>query len=126
MANDNGNHYAEQSRAFLTQAFEELARDDLRQASEKGWGAAAQIVKAAAEERRMEHGGHGMLFNVVRRLRRETGEESLGSQFQIANGLHFNFYEGWYGREDVTEGLEQVSQFVDRVETLLNGHSGAS
>ena len=37
--------YRDQSRAYLEQANEELARDDLRQASEKGWGAASQIVK---------------------------------------------------------------------------------
>ena len=43
--------YRDQSRAYLEQANEELARDDLRQASEKGWGAASQIVKAVAEER---------------------------------------------------------------------------
>ena len=39
----------------MEQANEELARDDLRQASEKGWGAASQIVKAVAEERGWEH-----------------------------------------------------------------------
>ena len=42
--------YRDQSRAYLEQANEELARDDLRQASEKGWGAASQIVKAVASE----------------------------------------------------------------------------
>ena len=49
--------YRDQSRAYLEQANEELARDDLRQASEKGWGAASQIVKAVAEERGWEHNG---------------------------------------------------------------------
>ena len=49
--------YRDQSRAYLEQANEELARDDLLQASEKGWGAASQIVKAVAEERGWEHIG---------------------------------------------------------------------
>ena len=44
--------YREQSRVFLAQAhFEELAKGDLQQASEKGWGAASQMVKAIAQER---------------------------------------------------------------------------
>ena len=30
--------YKEQSRVLLAQAFEELAKGDLAQASEKGWG----------------------------------------------------------------------------------------
>ena len=41
--------YHEASRALLAQAESELARDDVRQASEKGLGAAAQMVKAIAE-----------------------------------------------------------------------------
>ena len=36
---------------MLDQANAELETGDLRQASEKGWGAAAQIVKAAAQNR---------------------------------------------------------------------------
>ena len=35
----------------LDEAFEKLDQGDLRQASENGWGAAAQMVKAVAEER---------------------------------------------------------------------------
>ena len=40
--------YQERSREYLAKAFEELEAGDLTQASEKGWGAAAQIVQAAA------------------------------------------------------------------------------
>ena len=57
--------YRDQSRAYLEQANEELARNDLRQASEKGWGAASQIVKAVAEERGWEHRGHMVLASDV-------------------------------------------------------------
>ena len=38
------------ARGFLTQAREELAKGDLRQASEKGWGAAAQMVKVVTRD----------------------------------------------------------------------------
>ena len=43
--------YREQSRIFLSEASEELVKGDLQQASEKGWGAASQMVKAIAQER---------------------------------------------------------------------------
>ena len=43
--------YQQQSRHLLTQALRELDQGDLVQASEKGWGAAAQMVKAVAEQR---------------------------------------------------------------------------
>ena len=43
--------YQTASRHLLAQAHEELAAGDTRQASEKGWGAAAQIVKSVAARR---------------------------------------------------------------------------
>ena len=47
--------YQQASQRFLAQAKEELAAGDLQQASEKGWGAAAQMLKAIAEQRGWEH-----------------------------------------------------------------------
>ncbi len=125
MVNGNGVSYTEQGRIFLSQAFDELARDDLMQASEKGWGAAAQVVKAAAEERGLPHDSHGFLFRAVRTLIDETDDDSLMFQFNIAGGLHSNFYQGGYGSRQVRAGLEQVSQFMDKVEGLLNGRNGS-
>ena len=43
--------YQQASQRFLAQAKQELANGDLPQASEKGWGATAQILKAIAEQR---------------------------------------------------------------------------
>ena len=48
MANGSDKEYLRQGRLFLNQAQEELSRDDLRQASEKGWGATVQLLKAYA------------------------------------------------------------------------------
>ena len=62
--------YKEQSRVFLAQAYEELAEGDLPQASEKGWGSAAQMVKAIAEERGWRHFSHRDIMRAVSALRR--------------------------------------------------------
>ena len=123
-ANDP-HEYAEQGRVFLNQAFEELGRDDLRQASEKAWGATTQVLKAYAEERELEHSKHRHLFTVINRLVAETNDRSLVPLFGTAGTLHDNFYEGKFDRDVVAFGLAQVSQFVDKVETLLNGRNGA-
>ena len=111
--------YRDQSRAYLEQANEELARDDLRQASEKGWGAASQIVKAVAEERGWEHRGHWELHNVVSLLVEESGDDELRTLFAIANHLYINFYEGWLDRDTVAFHLRQVTKFIEKVEALL-------
>ena len=61
------------SRQLLRQGWEELAAGDVRQASEKGWGAAAQMVKSIAERRAWQHTNHAALFTAVSRLVNETG-----------------------------------------------------
>ena len=111
--------YREQSRVFLEQAYRELREGDLRQASEKGWGAASQIVKAVASQRGWDHKHHRELFEVVYRLRRETGDRAISRLFEPANSLHTNFYEGMMAQDDVEDALERVGQFVDKLEALI-------
>ena len=110
--------YQTASRHLLTQAHEELAAGDTRQASEKGWGAAAQIVKSVAEQRGWEHRNHAALFNVISRLVAETGDGDIRDLFHIANSLHINFYENWDNAENVAGALSQMERFVDRLEPL--------
>ena len=113
--------YREQSRIFLAQAWEELAAGDLAQASEKGWGAAAQIVKGIAQERGWPHSKHRDLFSVIRNLRGETGDKELSVQFATASALHINFYDIEYPPEIIEDHLAQVELFVEKCEALLSG-----
>ncbi len=112
-------NYSSASRGFLAQAREELDRGDLTQASENGWGAAAQMVKAVAERRSWEHNGHALLYEVVRRLVEDTGDIQLGTLFHVTGNLHSNFYEDWLPQEMVQSGLDSVMEMVDRLEQLL-------
>ena len=69
--------YHDDSRVMLAQARFELAEGDARQASEKGWGAVALMLKAIAEQRGWEHGKHRQLSRVASRLRSETGNRDV-------------------------------------------------
>jgi uncharacterized protein (UPF0332 family) len=111
--------YTSASREFLAKAQEALEQDDLAQASEKGWGAAAQMVKAIAEQKGWQHNGHAYLFQTVRRLVEETGDNRLNELFHIANSLHSNFYENWLPVEMVQSGLDNVREFISKLEPLL-------
>ena len=111
--------YREQSRVFLAQAYEELAKGDLQQASEKGWGAASQVVKAIAQERGWRHRSHRHLHGVINALRRETDDPELASLFGAGENLHINFYENRYSSNNIRHLLQQVGQFVDKAEGLL-------
>ena len=105
---------------FLSQAFLELDEGDLRQASEKGWGAAAQVVKAVAEKRGWEHRQHDHLFAAVDTLAMELQDRDLFLNFHVASSLHTNFCEGWQTEEMVRQGLSEVRRFVATLEPLLD------
>jgi len=111
--------YATAGREFLAKAQEALAANDLAQASEKGWGAAAQMVKAVAQRRGWGHNGHALLFQVVRRLAEETGDVQINELFHFANSLHSNFYENWMHAEMVQSGLDNVGRLMEKLEQLL-------
>ena len=107
------------SRELLAKAEEALAEDDLLQASEKGWGAAAHMVKAVAESRGWRHNGHRELYRVANRLSEESGEAEVKGLFSIASALHGNFYENWMPKEMVAYDLAQVRVLVGKLEPRL-------
>ena len=111
--------YRDASRRLLAQARSELADGDLIQASEKGWGAAAQMVKAIAQQRGWRHRGHELLYDAVSILAQEAGDDDIDRLFELAGGLHTNFYEDWYGAGRVARGLSDVETFLDKLEPLL-------
>ena len=112
--------YVDRSAHYLAQASEELARGDSLQASEKGWGATAQIIKAVAEERGWDHSRHAQLIGIVRRIVEETGDADLWVAFGMSRNLHENFYEGELGPSDVNTHLGHIAGFVEKMRGLIN------
>ena len=116
----NGQRYSDTGREFIARARTYLAEDDLLQASEKGWGAAAQMVKAAAESRGWRHRSHRDLHVAINQLAEETGDAEIGDLFDAANQLHTNFYEGWLPRETVERNLSRVITLVEKLDGLTS------
>jgi hypothetical protein len=110
--------YAAQSRELLEKGQEALSQGDLVQASEKLWGAAAQMVKSVAERRGWPHSSHRDLFRVVSQLAQETGDTRMRSLFQLADSLHTNFYENWMTREYIEDGVPQVQELISKLERI--------
>ena len=111
--------YWETAESLLTRAQEELAKGNLRQASEKMWGAAALAVKALAHElegRRLA--SHGELWEFVGELSRRAGDVELGRLWRSASSMHVNFYEGWASREHVEDALSDVRELINRLKRL--------
>ena len=84
--------YRQQARAFLGKAHEYLAEDDLHQASEKGWGAAAWMAKAVAETQGWEYRQHAQFGVILQNIGDATGDDRLRVFRAVAYELHQNFY----------------------------------
>ena len=112
--------YQQASEHFLEQARGELAEGDLPQASEKGWGAVVQILKAVAEQRGWEHTRHRHHLVTTSRLRSETGDADIRRFFNSASALHENFYENTMEASEVAVGLDDVEVLMDKLILLLD------
>ena len=112
--------YRQASQHFLEQARAELAAGDLPQASEKGWGAATQILKAIAEQRGWEHSRHRHYHRTASRLRSETGDGDIRRLFAVASDLHENFYENDMDAVLVAESLDDVEALLVKLTPLLD------
>ena len=112
--------YQQASERFLAQARQEHSDGDLAQASEKGWGAAAQILKAIAEQRGWDHHRHRHYHQAASRIRAETGDGDIRRLFDSASALHENFYENDMAPDEVAERLDDVEALMDKLLPLLN------
>lgn len=111
--------YQQASEHFLAQAREELAAGDLPQASEKGWGATAQILKAIAAQRGWERNRHRHYHRIVSRLRAKTGDGDIRHLFNTASALHENFYDNYMQIDDVADGLDDAEALLDKLLVML-------
>ena len=112
--------YLDTSRTLLVQGFAELEQGDTRQASEKAWGATAQMLKSIAQQRGWEHRGHRLIRRVASRLADETGDAEIRRLYRVASDLHTNFYEGTDTAADVRAGLDDVQRLLDKLVPLLD------
>jgi hypothetical protein len=107
------------SEKYLRDAEDFLAKGDYVQASEKAWGAAAQMVKALAAREGVELRSHGELHKYVAKLSKERGDREIMTLWFSAYSLHQNFYENWFPEEAVRNGVENVKSFIEKLRKLM-------
>jgi hypothetical protein len=112
-------NYLRLNGKYLSEAEALIRQRDLAQASEKLWGATAEIVKAVAAKRGIELGTHASLWGYVSKLDSEHPDWALRRDFSYMGNLHQNFYEDWLPEPYVKDGLEIAKGFVKRLKTLL-------
>ena len=112
------NKYAAASRRFMDQAKAELQIEDLIQASDKAWGAAATALKAVAEQREWNHRKHSLLYDVSGQIADELARPGLRERFGLANALHQNFYENWMPDSEVESAIGSIEALVSELEDV--------
>lgn len=112
--------YRLQSREFLGRSRKYLADDDLHQASEKGWGAAAWMAKAVATAQGWQYDKHEHFGEVLYQAGKLTGDDRLRILREIANGLHGNFYQRkrFLHADNIASSLGEVATLLDLLEPL--------
>ena len=113
--------YLEASARLFDQAGVELEIGDVTQASEKYWGAAAQMVKAIAEKRGTPHRAHWLLTRFVRDLADDVRDDEINRLFRTAQQLHTNFYEHELELARVAAMAEDVRELLRRLRGIYDG-----
>ena len=111
--------YLQLNNKYLSEAEGLLTKGDHVQASEKLWGAAAEILKAVAAKRGKTIRNHAPLWDFVTELSDQHPDWRLLEAFSIANTLHTNFYEDWLPPELVLDGGRVARAFVEKLKRLL-------
>ncbi len=112
--------YRNQARIFLEHSWRYLAEEDLHQASEKGWGAAAWMAKAVAEAQGWQYNRHDHFFPVMRRCQELSGDARVRTLQAIANELHGFFYtrKRLLNPETIGDNLSDIEVLLDILEPL--------
>jgi len=112
--------YRLQSREFLAKSRTYLADDDLHQASEKGWGAAAWMAKAVATAQKWQYDKHEHFTEVLYQVSKLTGDDRAIPLRRTANELHGNFYQRkrFLHADVIAASLDEVATLLDLLEPL--------
>ncbi len=110
--------YRTAAHTLYDQALVELEAGDLRQASEKFWGAAAQAMKALAERKGWHHRSHRHFKQNLDKFQDRQDYQDLVRWFGAAELLHINFYEDHSSVETINIHAEDVRLLIERLESI--------
>ena len=103
---------AQISKRLIQQAREELAAGDRLQATEKAWGALAQMLKAHGQQRGwLNLGGHRTVGHIAQHLESEYEEIDVLRAYVGADNGHRNFYDNEMSPPEI-EGIITVVESV--------------
>ena len=109
------------SRRLIQQARDELEAGDRLQATEKAWGALAQMMKAHGQQRGWFNlGGHRTVGHIARQLHAEYREIDVLLAYVAADNGHRNFYDNEMSPPEIAEIIVTVANVLPGLERALN------
>jgi hypothetical protein len=122
--------YRRQAYDFLGKARVYLGADDLHQASEKGWGAAAWMAKAVATTQGWEYSQHAHFGVVLNSASVITDNDRLRVLRAVAYELHQNLYtrKRFLSDREIGLSLDNMAELLEALEPLTvpaNGQTAA-
>ena len=115
----NVKEHVQLAQEFLEASDREFEAGDKFQASEKLWGAASHALMSVMQEEGEVGKSHSEMRRAVRRLAVKREDEFIRTGFEVAEKFHANFYHGFMEDFQISEGREDVREFVERL--LPNG-----
>ena len=115
------------SRRLIGQAREELERGDRLQATEKVWGALAQMLKAHGQQRGwMNLGSHRTVSHIAQHLDAEYPEIPVSRAYVAADNGHRNFYDNEMSPPEIEDIITVVARVLPELESALSEPPRAS
>ena len=113
------------SRRLIEQAREELAGGDRLQATEKVWGAFAQMMKAHGQQRGwLNLGSHRTVGHIARQLAAEYDDRAIIDAFVAADNGHRNFYDNEMSGPEIEGSIAVVANALVDLEKALGEAPG--
>ena len=108
------------SRRFIQQAPGELERGDRLQATEKIWGALAQMLKAHGQQRGwMNMGSHRTVGRIAQQLAAEYDNGRILNAYIAADNGHRNFYDNEMSPPEIEGIIAVVASVLPDLERAL-------
>jgi hypothetical protein len=109
------------SRRLIQQARQELERGDRLQATEKVWGALAQMLKAHGQQRGwLNLGSHRTVGRIAQQLGAEYAELAVLNAYIAADNGHRNFYDNEMSPPEIEDIITVVARVLPELESALS------
>lgn len=115
--------YLQSAQDFLDASDREFAAGDVRQGSEKLYGAANQVLTAIAKRRGWGYESHRDMKNATQRLADEYNTEAIITGFTAAEKFHKNFFHGAMEEYEIAIDRPSVHAYVRRLTAIFEAEA---